>query len=44
MDHLKAHTVAGIREAIKAAQATLLYLPPYSPNLAPIELCVKFCT
>ncbi len=39
MDNLKAHKVAGIREAIAAAQATLLYLPPYSPELSPSELC-----
>jgi len=39
MDNLKAHKVAGIREAIEAAQATLHYLPPYSPDLSPIELC-----
>jgi transposase len=31
--------VLGIREAIEAAHATLLYLPPYSPDLSPIELC-----
>ena len=39
MDNLKAHKVAGIREAIEAAHATLCYLPPYSPDLSPIELC-----
>ncbi len=39
MDNLKAHKVPGIREAIEAAHATLLYLPPYSPELSPIELC-----
>lgn len=39
MDNLKAHKVAGIREAIEGAQATLRYLPPYSPDLSPIELC-----
>jgi transposase len=38
MDNLKAHKVAGIREAIEAAGARLLYLPPYSPELSPIEL------
>jgi len=30
--------VAGVREAIEAAGATLRYLPPYSPDLNPIEL------
>jgi transposase len=39
MDNLKAHKVAGIREAIEAAGARLQYLPPYSPELSPIELC-----
>lgn len=37
MDNLPAHKVAGVREAIEAANATLLYLPPYSPNFNPIE-------
>jgi transposase len=43
IDHLKAHFGAGVREAIEAAGATLLYLPRYSPDLDPIELAfVKF--
>jgi transposase len=37
MDNLQAHKVAGVREAIEAAGARLLYLPPYSPDLNPIE-------
>ena len=37
MDNLKAHKVAGVREAIGATGARLLYLPPYSPDLNPIE-------
>ena len=37
MDNLPVHKVAGVREAIEAAGATLLYLPPYSPDLNPIE-------
>src|SRR5215468_6144291 len=37
MDNLAAHKVAGIRQAIEACGATLLYLPPYSPDLNPIE-------
>jgi transposase len=37
MDNLPAHKVAGVREAIEAAKATLLYLPPYSPDFNPIE-------
>jgi hypothetical protein len=37
MDNLPAHKVAGVQEAIQAAQASLLYLPAYSPDLNPIE-------
>jgi transposase len=37
MDNLPAHKVAGVREAIQAAGARLLYLPPYSPDFNPIE-------
>jgi transposase len=38
MDRLKAHLVAGVREAIEAAGATVVYLPQYSPDLDPIEM------
>jgi transposase len=37
LDNLAAHKVAGVREAIRATGANLLYLPPYSPDLNPIE-------
>lgn len=37
MDNLSSHKVAGIREAIEAVGSRLLYLPPYSPDLNPIE-------
>ena len=37
MDNLPVHKVAGVAEAIEAAGAMLLYLPPYSPDLNPIE-------
>ena len=37
MDNLAAHKVAGVRKAIEAAGACLLYLPPYSPDFNPIE-------
>lgn len=36
-DNLSAHKVPGVRESIEAAGARLLYLPPYSPDLNPIE-------
>ncbi len=39
MDNLKAHKVAGVREAIEACGARLEYLPPYSPDFNPIEEC-----
>ena len=38
MDNLSSHKVSGVREAIEAAGAELRYLPPYSPDLNPIEL------
>ena len=37
MDNLSSHKVKGIAEAIEARNATLYYLPPYSPDLNPIE-------
>jgi transposase len=37
MDNLRPHKVAGVREAIRAAGASVLYLPSYSPDLNPIE-------
>ena len=37
LDNLGSHKVAGVREAITGAGATLLYLLPYSPDLNPIE-------
>jgi len=37
MDNLAAHKSAAIREAIEAQGAQLCYLPPYSPDLNPIE-------
>jgi transposase len=37
MDNLSAHKVAGIRNLIETNGARLIYLPPYSPDLNPIE-------
>src|SRR6202035_3319715 len=37
MDNLGSHKVAGVQQAIEARGASLLYLPPYSPDLNPIE-------
>lgn len=39
VDNLSAHKVVGIREAIQAAGARMMYLPPYSPDLSPVENC-----
>lgn len=38
MDNLPAHKIGGVREAIERAGATLLFLPPYSPDFNPIEM------
>jgi transposase len=40
MDNLPCHKVAGVEEAIAAAGCRLEYLPPYSPDLNPIEHAV----
>ena len=37
IDNLPAHKVAGVRQTIEACGAELRYLPPYSPDLNPIE-------
>ena len=38
MDNLSSHKRLGVRETIEATGATLMFLPPYSPDLNPIEL------
>ena len=38
LDNLSSHKAAGVRQAIESAGATLIYLPPYSPDLNPIEM------
>ncbi|AKU95582.1 Mobile element protein [Labilithrix luteola] len=42
LDNLRAHHAPEVREAVEAVGATVLYLPPYSPDLNPIELCWSF--
>ncbi|MGH9616070.1 MAG: transposase [Acidobacteriaceae bacterium] len=37
LDNLSSDKVDGVQEAIAAAGTTVFYLPPYSPNLNPIE-------
>lgn len=38
MDNLSSHKVTGVVDAIEAVGASVRYLPPYSPDLNPIEL------
>jgi transposase len=38
MDNVSFHHVSGVKEAIEKTGAQLIYLPPYSPDLNPIEL------
>jgi transposase len=40
MDNLSSHKAAGVKEAIEAKGAVLRYLPPYSPDLNPIEQAI----
>ncbi|MEX0272681.1 transposase [Leptolyngbyaceae cyanobacterium UHCC 1019] len=39
MDNLPVHHAYAVRAAIEAVGAKLVFLPPYSPDLSPIELC-----
>ena len=39
MDNLGAHHATGVRAAIESTGARVVYLPPYSPDLNPIEMC-----
>ena len=39
MDNLKVHHAARVQAAIEAVGAKVVFLPPYSPDLSPIELC-----
>lgn len=43
LDNLQAHKVAGVREAIEAVGARLLYLPPYRPDFKPIRCPQSTC-
>jgi transposase len=38
MDKLQTHKIAGVVEAVAGREARVLYLPPYSPDLNPIEM------
>lgn len=39
MDNLPVHHASVVREAIESVGAKVVFLPPYSPDLSPIELC-----
>jgi transposase len=39
MDHLPAHKAVGVQQALARRGARVLYLPPYWPDLSPIEPC-----
>jgi transposase len=39
MDNLRAHKAVGVQQALARRGARLVYLPPYSPDLSPIEPC-----
>ena len=39
MDNLPVHQASKIREIIQTVGAEVVFLPPYSPDLSPIELC-----
>jgi len=42
LDNLRAHHASEVREIIESVGCRLLYQPPYSPELNPIELCWSF--
>jgi hypothetical protein len=44
MDNLPAHKPARVRELIEQRGCELIYLPAYSPDLNPIEICHPQCT
>ena len=37
LDNLSSHKVSGVRDAVAARGASLMFLPPYSPDFNPIE-------
>ena len=37
-DNLASHKIEGVKEALEACGAQIRYLPPYSPDLNPIEM------
>jgi transposase len=41
LDNLSAHKATGMQQALARRRARLLFLPPYSPDLSPMELCLS---
>jgi transposase len=41
LDNLSAHKAVGVQRVLARRGVRLLYLPPYSPDLSPMELCVS---
>ena len=41
LDNLSAHKASGVQQALACRRVRLLFLPPYSPDLSPMELCVS---
>jgi transposase len=41
LDNLSAHKASGVQQALARRRVRLLFLPPYSPDLSPMELCVS---
>ena len=41
LDNLSSHKVAGVKAAIESVGAKVIYLPPYSPDLNPMELSFR---
>ena len=41
LDNLSAHKAPGIQQALARRRVRLRYLPPYSPDLSPMERCLS---
>ena len=41
LDNLPVHKTPGIQQALARRRARRLYVPPYSPDLSPMELCLS---
>jgi len=41
LDNLAAHKATGVQQALARRQVRRIFLPPYSPDLSPMELCVS---